>query len=268
MRCKHCGEPAGWLSSEHDTCANAYRRGSAAMERLARSFVLTGIPFDFDAQFEALAVETHNSPNRDQLRLTGARTAWEEHFAASTPNEAIENDLYDRTKRIISLDQQESLPLKKVEMRAVLRAISQGERLLPSVAGHLMFPDAKKGEFFVWDFENCNYYEEKIHKHIEGRSSGTSVRIMRGVSVRVGQYQGRVVETTSLDPVDSGSLLITSRRLHFRGAHKTFKIFFDKLALIEPYSDGLKIIRNTTTARPQVFAFNDGWFLNEVLSKL
>ena len=47
-----------------------------------------------------------------------------------------------------------------------------------------------KSEHLLYVFPNVGYAEQRIKREIVGRSTGTSVRVARGVSVRLGQSRG------------------------------------------------------------------------------
>lgn len=236
---------------------------------LTAVYALRGLPRDeYAEKFEAVASKSFNVAQRADLKLAGVRQAVSTYLSRGAEDAETEVRLYAAAQELLSPAQRSMVPLKRIEMNSRLRDISNGmER--PTIGDALpAYPDAKKGEMTIWTFPNVRYLEEKTHKHYEGRSAGVSVRVAKGVSIRTGQFRGHLVEQNTLDPVDRGSLTITTQRLHFAGAHKAFKLFYTKLALIEPHADGLKIIRDSPTARPQVFMFDDGWFVNEVFQRL
>lgn len=70
--------------------------------------------------------------------------------------------------------------------------------------------------------------EEVVYKEWVGRSSGMSFRVARGVSYRVGGLRGHQEVTKRLEPIDSGVLSFTNRRIIYTGKAKNLLINFDK----------------------------------------
>jgi hypothetical protein len=82
--------------------------------------------------------------------------------------------------------------------------------------------------------------ERVVSRQSVGRSSGVSIRIMKGVSYRVGQSRGVSVPVHATVPVSSGDFVITNKRLIFAGDRKSVNAPYDKLLHLEPFSDGLR----------------------------
>lgn len=82
--------------------------------------------------------------------------------------------------------------------------------------------------------------ERVVARQSVGRSSGVSIRIMKGVSYRVGQSRGQSVPVHATVPVSSGDFVITSKRLIFVGDRKSINAPYDKLLHLEPFTDGLR----------------------------
>lgn len=234
---------------------------------MSAKFLLTGQPADFNDQFARLANTTFNGQNATELKIAALKQAIASYLGDTNQNLAADEQLFTTAAGFVREIETVAPDLEQLRKRAVLRALSTDDPS-PFLDRSPSYPDSKKGEFTIWTFHDVHYLEEKVHRQVVGRSAGASVRVMKGVSVRVGQYAGRVIERHSMDEVDRGSLTVTTARLHFSGARKAFRLFYSKLAQIEPHSDGLKVIRDTPTAKPQVFAFNDGLFLNEVFKQL
>ena len=67
---------------------------------------------------------------------------------------------------------------------------------------------------------------------------------------------------------DAGMLGLTTKHLYFAGARKKFRVRYDKIVSFEPYSDGLGIMRDAQTAKPQTFRTGDGWFAYNLAANL
>lgn len=99
----------------------------------------------------------------------------------------------------------------------------------------------QKNERVYW-VEPAILMEDKvIRRRYEGGSQGVSFRVMKGVSYRVGGHRGHIVSETGLVPVSDGELLITSKRIIFRGDGKAFAIKLDKLLDIQIFTNGLHL---------------------------
>jgi hypothetical protein len=116
----------------------------------------------------------------------------------------------------------------------------------------------KKGENPIWIFQNVRYYREKVYHTWEGRSSGVSVRVTKGVYIRTGRSHGYQVDHTRTAHVDTGLFALTTNRCILPGAHKAFRRPYEKIASYEYYHDGIKIIRDSGTAKPQSLITQDG----------
>ena len=112
------------------------------------------------------------------------------------------------------------------------------------------------------------FYEEKIYRRHEGRSARFSIRIMEGVTYRVGVRQGYPVDTAKLTHIDTGSVAFSDQQIHFASQHKAFRVSYKTIAMFEPYSNGFKIIRDSASARPQLFITGRGWFVAELFRLL
>lgn len=106
---------------------------------------------------------------------------------------------------------------------------------------------------FASIFENkVEYYQQKVKRSYAGTSA--SVRVVKGVSVRVGgatpiEYEQRV-------KVDEGKLLLTNKRLIFVGRNKSVVIPIRKIVNVEKYTDGLAIVKDDTTTKLYFIGFH------------
>ena len=102
----------------------------------------------------------------------------------------------------------------------------------------------KKGENLVFDIPGISYCEQRSVK-FKGNTQGFSVRLMKGVSYRFGQFEGgteqRVVE------LDSGNLTLTNKRLIFSGSTKSIEYPISKIVSVNPLNNGVMINRSGKT---------------------
>ena len=126
----------------------------------------------------------------------------------------------------------------------------------------------QKGEQVVWAFLGAQFLEDKVRRQFVGGSRGVSIRVMKGVYYRVGAFKGHTIERTERVLVDTGALVVTQKNLYFAGPRKALRVPFSKIISFEPFDDGIGILREAATAKPQVFVTGDGWFTYNLVVNL
>ena len=158
--------------------------------------------------------------------------------------------------------------LTKTVKAAVLRDVLNG--VIPQrvrLDGRLAI-NLQKSEQVVWVFSGANYLEDKVRRQFVGGSQGVSLRVMKGVYYRVGAFKGHAVEHTERVHVDTGMVVVTNRNLYFAGSRKSVRIPYGKIVSFEPFSDGIGLMRDAATAKPQLFVTGDGWFTYNFVANL
>ena len=64
------------------------------------------------------------------------------------------------------------------------------------------------------------FYEERTKRIYQGGSAGTSIRVARGVSFRIGANKGNAVSEDYMKQIDTGEFIITNKRIVFVGENK------------------------------------------------
>lgn len=123
----------------------------------------------------------------------------------------------------------------------------------------------QKGEIVLWIFNDVKYYETKAKTEYVGRNTGVSVRIMKGVSVRLGASHGEPLTRDIKSLKSQGMLVVTQKHLYFHGQGASFRVPYAKIVSFTPYTDGIGIQRDLQTAKPQDFATGDSWFTNVLI---
>jgi hypothetical protein len=126
----------------------------------------------------------------------------------------------------------------------------------------------QKGEQVVWAFPNSMYLEDKTHRQYVGGSRGVIVRVMKRIYYRVGAFKGHTVEHTERVHVDTGWVVVTNKNIYFAGPRKSLRIPYAKIVSFEPFDDGIGVMRDTATAKPQNFVTGDGWFTYNLVINL
>ena len=125
-----------------------------------------------------------------------------------------------------------------------------------------------KSEKLVWVFQNVAYLEDVTRREMHGSSRGLTIRVARGIYYRPSAFKSRVVEWDETVRLDTGLMGLTTKHIYFAGDTKRFRVRYDRIVAFEPYSDGIGIMREAQTAKPQTFISNDGWFTYNMATNL
>jgi hypothetical protein len=126
----------------------------------------------------------------------------------------------------------------------------------------------QKSEQLVWAFQRADYLEEKTRRQYVGGSRGVSVRIMKGVYYHTSGFKGRAIDRTERVHVDTGLVAVTTKQIYFNGVKKAFRIPYSKIVSFEPFNDGVGIMRDAASAKPQLLVTHDGWFTYNLMTSL
>lgn len=277
--CKYCGKPAGFLRSKHAECEERHHQRERVIQggrqRITEE-VLRAIKgsdeFDkLEISISEIEQTSFVSPTeRKALLIKG----WEnsvEYFLEDGILDSVEEKRLIEFKGRFSLSQSDldkNGSLTKTAKAAVLRDVLNG--IIPqrmSANGNIPI-NLQKGEQIVWAFSNSKYLEDKTRRQFVGGSHGVSVRVMKGVYYRVGAFKGQAVEHTERVHIDTGWVVITNKNIYFAGSQKSIRLPYSKIVSFEPFSNGIGVMRDTTTAKPQIFVTGDGWFTYNLVTNL
>ena len=114
--------------------------------------------------------------------------------------------------------------------------------------------------------EPASLLKEVIQREFQAGSRGVSFRVMKGVSYRVGNTRGRMVEVgRSLEAADEGQLAITSQRVVFTGERKSIEVAYAKLLDMNVYTDGIQF-HVTNRQTPTMFRVTSGPMIAAVVN--
>lgn len=150
----------------------------------------------------------------------------------------------------------------------IIREAAEGhvpQRL--KVKGRVPF-NLMKSEQLVWLIDDVEYMEVVTRRQRRGASHGVSVRIAKGVYYSPRTFSSQTHEWEETIHVDTGLLGVTTKHLYFHGARKRFRVRFDRIVSFEPYNDGIGIMRDALSAKPQSFVTGDGWFIYNLVTNL
>ena len=231
-----------------------------------------------DARLAALAdadVDTHLSELSEALRRSQLYKDEQMNLLVRDWEAAVEGVLEDG---LLTLDEENALAryvdhfgLTQQQLNrngvqtalvqaAVIRDVASG--IVPqrqNITGRIPF-NLMKSETLVWVMDGVDYLEVVTRRERRGSSQGVSVRVARGLYYRPGTFRSRSVEWEETVHQDTGLLGFTTKHLYFSGPKKKFRVRYDKVVDFEPFSDGLGIMRDAQTAKPQSFRTGDGWF--------
>lgn len=198
---------------------------------------------------------------KDELGLTGedikhfASDMYVSGFEKAKEDEKITADEEKELQKLQKYLQVEDddVPNTKKELWRLRLLTSIQEGVVPHISVSNVI--LQKGEIPYWSEPSALLEEKVISRRYEGGSHGVSMRVMRGVSYRVGASRGHIVSETGNVVVSRGDLIITSKRIIFRGDLKSFAIALDKLLNIEIFSNGVTV-SEVNKAKPRFVNFN------------
>ncbi|MCY4556129.1 MAG: hypothetical protein OXF79_07065 [Chloroflexi bacterium] len=264
------------IEEEH----KAGREATADLDRAARDRLM------LDARLAALATNTgddHLDDLAHTMEESGFARAERRSLLIQAWEAAVEGSLEDG---VLSLDEENALirylqrfGLEQSDVdangayhnmikSAVIREAAEGlipERLgeLPQIPFNLM-----KSEQLVWVIDGVDYYEVKTRRERRGTSHGVSIRVAKGLYYRPSTFSSRAVEWEETVHEDTGLLGVTSKHIYFHGPRKRFRIRYDRIVSFDPYADGIGVMRDAQTAKPQEFRTGDGWFIYNLVTNL
>ncbi|MCL2760179.1 MAG: hypothetical protein FWD70_00830 [Desulfuromonadales bacterium] len=128
----------------------------------------------------------------------------------------------------------------------------------------------QKTELLIWAGTDIPIAIPKTTSKFVGSSIGGSVRIAKGLYLRGSDFEGRRVSETSIVPLGSAIVAITSKHIYYttRGyatGDASKRIKHEKIVSIDPYSDAIVI--STDYARNNIicFYFKDPRFFMNIL---
>ena len=114
-----------------------------------------------------------------------------------------------------------------------------------------------KNERLVFGLNNVGYAEMRTKREIHGRSAGSSVRVMKGMSVRVGASKGTPVESDVLTDRGPGTFAISTKHVFFHG-ERSFRIPLAKIVSAQHTGSGnVEVVRDRASAQPEYFGIGN-----------
>ena len=270
--CTFCGKPAGFFHNKHHECAEKYESGRRQITHLIfeSPSSMASIGSTANRVIEIAQQSFISESERRDLSLAAWSSAVDNALDHGVLSEEVEKRLVD-LKEGLSLSSGDLLRTDawdRITKSAVLRDLMTG--VIPhrrKVDGSLPF-NFQKGEGVVWAFDRVDYLEDRTRREYVGGSRGVSVRVMKGVYYHVGGFKGRAIDRTERVHVDTGMVAVTTKQIYFGGSKKAFRIPYGKIVSFEPFTNGLGIMRDSVSAKPQIFVTHDGWFTFNLVTNL
>jgi hypothetical protein len=270
--CKYCGQKAGFLKDKHPDCLKKYDEGKNMIVDLVRTMIIGDIDFDhMDTLIEKISSERFiDKTEVIPLIIKGFDCAVEDVTDSDMVLSKEDDEKIIRFKDHYNFDQNvidRNGSLQKIAKASIIRRIIDGSfnESEISINGALPFIMGKE-EILVWIFPVCSLYEQVTHTEYYGRSQGISIRVAKGLYYRTGTFKGRPVKITETKLTTQGSVGITNKYIYFSSPLKTFKIPYQKIIKIDPYSDGIGIQKDAVSSKPLIIKGVDGWFTYNVIT--
>ena len=115
----------------------------------------------------------------------------------------------------------------------------------------------------------ANWHEYRsVTRRINYSGPAISVKIMRGVYYRAGSMSVQPVLSQELQLIGSGMLYLTNKRVIFVGDNKATTIRYNKIVTMNPYSNGVEIIKDAGKSPTITVANENAEMMNLVLAQL
>jgi hypothetical protein len=187
----------------------------------------------------------------NEIRIKAYKSAYDAIKRDGTITSEEEEEL-SKIQKYFKIPDQDIEPTKKELARfRLLREIATGN--IPEVTVTNMV--VQKGEKAYWAEVGKILEERVIRRRYEGGSHGVSIRIAKGLSYRVGAHRGQLIADSAVVPVSYGELVITNKRIVFKGDKKSFSLKLEKILNIEFYSDGVNM--SEESGKHRVVQFNE-----------
>jgi hypothetical protein len=149
----------------------------------------------------------------------------------------------------------------RVGMREIIQLWERGSETPTRQCEGLVL---QRGEICHWE-EGAGLLIQKVHHRYFGGSSSVSFRVARGVRLRLGGFQGRRLDETSLENGGTGVLHITNQRLCFTGQQHSVAIPYKKMISILGY-DGRFVVQTSNEKKPGIFMVRHPEFTTQILA--
>lgn len=268
--CGYCGEPAGLFRNIHPECEAKQSQAKRDLSLAFTNMMLVPRP-PSPPTFKAIVERLGSAARLDQTSLrseilTGLGTALD----AVLDDHDLTQDEIERFESVLSAfdlgpSAIEEAGIKTRLVKAlVLKDLSEGTIPDRVRVSHVNIA-LKRNESVLWIFNGVSRQEPRTSTHYEGGSHGFSVRLMQGVSYRVGSSRGRRIQRTEIADAGSGDLIVSTDAIYFVSPANTKKIGLGSVVSVDNYEDG--IVVTPSRGKYQIFTLNDPTFAANLILK-
>ena len=262
-KCPYCNKSAGIFRKLHKECEEKYNSAKETIATIAMEKFEDLDNLNFD-QLKELAKESYLSESEFQDLISESYSNVLDQYLDDGVLSKEEEDKLESFMQKSNLSQEvfdKNDSLSKTVRASILRDLLNGDEITNrlKVNGNLPFK-FQKSENLIWLFQNVELFEQRIKTTYKSGSQGVSFRIAKGVYYRTNSFKGHPVKTTKIVPIATGIVALSEKHIYFASPIKNFRINYNKIITIDPYSDGIGITKDGVTAKPQVFKNVDGWF--------
>ena len=261
-KCPYCGKSAGIFKKKHKDCEQKYVDSIGNIKQRLKSYfwddktpkteILSIAESSFipKSKLEEL-YENVYSEKLDQMLDDGLISEDEETMLAEF------QDFYQIDQKVLNKNN----AINKVVGASILRKMFAGDKITGrfKISGNLPFKFMKSEEL-VFLYQNALFSEQRIKTEYEGGSSGVSLRIAKGLYYRTSTFKGRPIRKAIMKDIAYGMMALTNKHLYFASSEKSFRIRYDRIISLDPYSDGIGVHKDGVSSKPMIFSDVDGWF--------
>ncbi len=271
--CRYCGQKAGWFSEAHESCIQKANLGIEALKTCTANAIIQGQEYgEIRGQLDKIVADAAIPQERV---LPAVKEGWSqgaEKRSRAQPISDPEFSAISHVYRAAGLTQDDMLKTRGfIAMVFSLRIWTVLHDQIEPYEGPVHF-NLQAGEVSVFGIANVLLSEEQTRSSYVGGYNGASIRVANGLYYHFGGVRGHKEQTTSLQEVDYGYLLMTTHAIYFGGTEKgvNFRLPYGQIVRFQPYSDAVGICKNG--AKEKIFAPQQvpetGWFLFNILQAL
>lgn len=247
-QCKSCGDKAGFLKFECSKCKE---------ERIEQQRLLI-------EKNRKLELKERQEKLKRQLQIK----EWVDKFDEFTNDNFLDKDEELKLEKIKKENDIDNIDLNKLRVGITVHYEIYKE--LREYVENQTLPVYDKSDFLGINFMkseapfysiDLGYYKEKTRTEYKGGSTGYSFRVAKGFWVRQSAFQGKPISEEYMNFEGVGTIILTNKHLYFKG-DKSFRIKLNKLVDMTPHSNGIGIMRDTASAKPEFFGYGDNIDLN------
>ena len=160
----------------------------------------------------------------------------------------------------VTIDRQSREQLKKFQL---LWNIENGE--LPVYEPNIIL---QKKEHCHYKADVSLYENRKVTEGVRYAGPTYRLKIAKGFYYRLGNINTQRISKDVMTLIDSGELHITNKRIVFSGSKGTKTIRYNQIVNLNPYSDGVEIIKETGKSPTFMLNNSDGVTLSATITRL